>query len=201
MPYSVENPVEYNLVDEFRNNAYGIPGWNEGGGPAGRLRLYHEGRYIAKANLDWQVDRYNRFRPGGEATRYSIGRYVSELATLGDAYLEHPERWNLFAENRLDLGDVVLIAGLRYDRYASRASRPFLLDTVARSPTFGRYLNISGASIYARGRPFKGQPLVISRPDQSHGYLSPHLQVSFPVTDRTNVRLSYAHQVQPPISA
>jgi hypothetical protein len=34
--------------------------------------------------------------------------------------------------------------------------------------------------------------------DDSHGYLSPHVQVSFPVTDRTNFRLSYAHQVQAP---
>ncbi len=34
--------------------------------------------------------------------------------------------------------------------------------------------------------------------DQSHGYLSPHVQVSFPVTDRTNFRLSYSHQVQAP---
>ena len=34
--------------------------------------------------------------------------------------------------------------------------------------------------------------------DKSHDYLSPHVQVSFPVTDRTNFRLSYAHQVQTP---
>ncbi len=34
--------------------------------------------------------------------------------------------------------------------------------------------------------------------DQSHNYLSPHIQVSFPVTERTNFRLSYAHQVQAP---
>ena len=34
--------------------------------------------------------------------------------------------------------------------------------------------------------------------DQSHHYLSPRVQVSFPVTDRTNFRLSYSHQVQAP---
>ena len=34
--------------------------------------------------------------------------------------------------------------------------------------------------------------------DKSHHYLSPHVQVSFPVTERTNFRLSYAHQVQAP---
>ena len=84
-------------------------------------------------------------RLGGEATRYSIGRFESALAALGDAYIERPERWDVFVEDRLDLGDVVLVGGLRYDRYASRASRPFLLDTVSASPTFGRYLNLAGA--------------------------------------------------------
>ena len=197
-PIAIESAADFNLVDEFRNNAYGIRGWSEGGGPAGRLRLYHEDRYIAKANLDWQVDRYDRLRLGGEATRYSIGRYESELAAVGDAYLERPERWNVFVEDRLDLGDVVVIGGLRYDSYASRASRPFLLDTVATSPTFGQYLNIEGAPIYEVGGTFDDRPLVITRPDRSHGYLSPHIQVSFPVSDRTNLRLSYAHQVQPP---
>ena len=44
------------------------------------------------------------------------------------------------------------------------------------------------------GRPAAGQ----FPEDPSHDYLSPHIQVSFPVTDRTNFRLSYAHQVQAP---
>ena len=43
-----------------------------------------------------------------------------------------------------------------------------------------------------------GCPLTIFRADQSHDYLSPHIQVSFPVTRQTNFRLSYAHQVQAP---
>jgi hypothetical protein len=197
-PLDLENPIQYNLVDQYRNNAYGLRGWSERGGPAGRLRLYRENRYVAKATLDWQVDRYDRLRLGGEATRYSIGRFESELAALGDAYLERPERWDAFVEDRLDLGDVVVVGGLRYDRYGSRASRPFLLDTISGSPTFGRYLNLGGAPVYEAGGTFEGRPLVISRPDRGHGYLSPHIQVSFPVSDRTNIRLSYAHQVQAP---
>jgi hypothetical protein len=38
----------------------------------------------------------------------------------------------------------------------------------------------------------------VLRQDPSHDYLSPHIQVSFPVTDKTNFRFSYAHQVQAP---
>jgi hypothetical protein len=197
-PFDIERSTDFDLIDQYRNDAYGLRGWSEGGGPAGRLRLYRENRYIAKTNLDWQIDRYDRLRVGAEVTRYSIGRYESELGRLGDAYLEQPHRWNMFVEDRLDLGDVVVIGGLRYDHYSSGASRPFLLDTVASSATFGQYLNIAGASIYEAGGTFDGRPLVITRADRDHGYLSPHVQVSFPVSDRTNLRLSYAHQVQAP---
>ncbi len=199
-PYDIEDPGQFNLVDRYRNSAYGLHGWSESGGPVGKLRLFRENRYIAKTNLDWQVDRFDRLKLGAEWVLYSVGRYESDLAALGDAYLERPVRWNAFVEDRLDLGDVVLIGGLRYDRYASRASRPFLLDTVVASPTFGEYLNLPGAPIYEAGGTFGDthEPLVIFRPDRSHDYLSPHIQVSFPVTDRTNLRLSYAHQVQAP---
>jgi carboxypeptidase family protein/TonB-dependent receptor-like protein len=197
-PFDLENAGQYSLVDQFSNDAYGLPGWSESGGPADVLRLLRENRYLAKANLDWQVDRYNRLRTGGELTRYAIDRYQSTFSR--DVYLEQPVRWNLFLEDRLDLGDVVLVGGLRFDGYDSRASRDLLLDTVRTSPTFGEYLRAPGAARYGpAGVTFEGgKPLVVTRRDHRHGYLSPHIQVSFPVTERTNFRLSYAHQVQAP---
>jgi hypothetical protein len=207
-PYVIEDFEQYSLIDNFSNNAYGLPGWYESGGPAWSkpvddpiLRLYREDRYLAKANLDWQADRYNRLRLGGEFIRYAIDRYQSELQLIdfGDVYLERPLRWNLFLEDRLDLGDVVLVGGFRFDAYHSRASRELLLDTVTASPTFGQYILGRDAPRYgAGGVTFQDRPLVVSRPDRGHGYLSPHVQVSFPVTVRTNFRLSYAHQVQAP---
>ena len=57
----------------------------ESGGPAGseryanRLILYRENRMIGKANLDWQMDRYNRLKLGGEFTHYKIDSYASSL--------------------------------------------------------------------------------------------------------------------------
>jgi hypothetical protein len=197
-PFDAENPGQYNPVDQYRNDAYGLLGWFESGGPVGTLGLYRESRYIGRGNLEWQASSYSRLRVGVEATRYSIGRYESDLTHPGDAYLEDPERWNMFVEHRLSLGDLVLVGGLRYDNYSSRASRPFLLDTVSTSPDFGRYVNLPGAAIYQAGGMFGEQPLVISRADRGHGYLSPRIQVAFPVSDRTNFRFSYAHQVQDP---
>src|SRR5206468_12295114 len=95
-PYDLENAAQYAVVDNFRNNAYGLYNkdavanleFPEGGGPSsatvktgviGKLILYKENRALAKANLDWQVDRYNRIKLGGEYTHYDIFSYAHDL--------------------------------------------------------------------------------------------------------------------------
>jgi hypothetical protein len=219
-PYDLENTAQYALVDNYRNNAYGLYNkdavanveFPEAGGPSsntaaggivGSLILYKENRALGKANLDWQLDRYNRVKLGGEFTKYDIFSYSHALDSqaFSDVYHEKPIRWNAFVEDRLDLGDVVVEGGIRYDVYDTRASRPFLLDTVSANPTFGQYVPFPRTNSYAgtvASGPLAGQELLQFRPDERHDYLSPHIQVSFPVTDRTNFRLSYAHQVQSP---
>ncbi|MGH7509479.1 MAG: TonB-dependent receptor [Gemmatimonadales bacterium] len=196
-PYNLEQRDQYAPVDQYRNNAYGVYNiddvarvvFNESGGPSGRLRLYRESRYIGKANLDWQVDRYNRVKLGGEFTQYNIDSYSHTLASqaFSDFYREKPIRYNLFAEDRLDLGDVVVVGGVRYDFYDTRARR------------WTGFPRISTHPLYDPANPeaFFTSDSLFPR-DQSHDYISPHIQVSFPVTERTNFRLSYAHQVQAP---
>ncbi|MDQ3207880.1 MAG: TonB-dependent receptor [Gemmatimonadota bacterium] len=196
-PYDLENRDQYAPVDAYRNNAYGVYNiddvarvvFNESGGPVARLRLYRESRYIGKANLDWQFDRYNRLKIGGEFTRYNIDSYSHTLNSqaFSDFYREKPIRYNLFAEDRLDLGDVVVVGGLRYDFYDTRARR------------WADFPRISTHPLYDASDPeaFFTNDSLFPR-DKSHNYISPHIQVSFPVTERTNFRLSYAHQVQAP---
>jgi outer membrane receptor for ferrienterochelin and colicin len=211
-PVDIDNGSAYNLTDDVRNNAYGLYGqyanfvntlggdtWSMGetGGPSNgttnaRLSLYKENRYIAKAKIDWQADRYNRLNVGGEFTRYGIDNYSFSFTSkfFSDAYKEKPIRWNAYAEDRLDLGDVVLVGGLRYDYYDTRASRPFATDTAGNTYAFPRISSMPGFD--------QNNPTSLYVRDKSHNYLSPHVQVSFPVTDRTNFRLSYSHQVQTP---
>jgi len=202
-PYNLENTAQYALVDQWRNNAYGVYNadefasvlFPEGGGPASSqlwsetLILYREDRYIGKANLDWQFDRYNRLKLGGEYTRYSLTSYshILDSQAFSDFYKEKPIRYNVFLEDRLDLGDVVVVGGLRYDRYDTRARR------------WNNYPRISTNPLYDPNNPdaFFTNDSLFPR-DKAHHYLSPHIQVSFPVTDRTNFRFSYAHQVQAP---
>jgi hypothetical protein len=202
-PYNLENTAQYALTDEWRNNAYGLYNLDEfasvifpeSGGPAGSARfaqtlvLYKESRYIGKANLDWQFDRYNRVKLGGEFTQYHLDSYSHQLDSqaFSDFYREKPIRYNLFAEDRIDLGDVVVVGGVRYDYYNTKARR------------WNNFPRISTNPAYDAGNPeafFTSDSLFPK--DQGHDYLSPHIQVSFPVTERTNFRLSYAHQVQAP---
>ncbi len=195
-PYDLENTAQYSLVDKWRNNAYGTLGFSEGGGPTGRLFLNQESRFLGSAALDWQVDRYNRLKIGGGFTNFDIKSYSSGLTSqaFSDFFMEKPVSYTGYIEDRLDLGDVVLVAGLRYDYYDTKASHPQYCDSLGEcSPT----TRISSNPVWDP-TDIPGSLAAIYTPDQSHDYLSPHIQVSFPVSDRTNMRFSYAHQVQPP---
>ena len=112
----------------------------------------------------------------------------------------HPVAYDAYAEDRLDLGDVVLVGGLRYDYYDTKAwrwneypeisSRP---GYIAPSATTGL-----GSLFCAPGAQPSSTALCSLVQDPSHNYVSPHVQVSFPVNDQTNFRLSYAQNVQAP---
>jgi hypothetical protein len=211
-PYDLQNTGQYSLVNQYRLNPYAnfanatYYSFAQSGGPfatstvGATLSLFRENRALARANLDWQLDHYNRVKVGAEFTHYDITQYASALNSLfgSNIYLEKPIRYDGYLEDRLDLGDVVLVGGLRYDAYDSRATRTMLLDTVATSGTFGQYIDFPRVSSYGTTGTFNGRPLQIARRDRVHSYLSPHVQVSFPVTQQTNFRLSYAHQVQAP---
>jgi carboxypeptidase family protein/TonB-dependent receptor-like protein len=200
-PGDLSNPGQYASTDVYRNNPYAL--YNRGsdggdlqffesglGAPQGsRVIMYRENRWVGKANLDWQADRFNRIKLGGEFTHYEIGNYTHQWddQIFSDIYLEKPIRWNAFIEDRLDLGDVVLVGGLRYDWYHTRAKRPVGFPLITTNPAYDP----------SDPDAFFNDPNLFAE-DKSHNYLSPHVQVSFPVTDRTNFRLSYAHQVQVP---
>ncbi|HEU4698968.1 MAG TPA: carboxypeptidase regulatory-like domain-containing protein [Gemmatimonadales bacterium] len=208
-PYG-ERTNDYNTFSSA--SAFVTAGFADAGGPnATRLFLQRENRTIGKSTLDWQADRYNRIRLGGEFTKYHIENLQTSLVTeiFGDAYIENPLRWAGFLEDRLDLGDLVLVGGVRYDWYDSRASHPVFVCDAAQDAADGTTNGFCGDALAVGDTTFT--PRIATNPsfnpanptqfllrDQSHHYLSPHVQVSFPVTDRTNFRLSYAHQVQAP---
>ena len=194
-PFDLENRDQYNPVNQYRNNAYGMPLFEESGGPSNTFRMleYRENRWYGRSNLDWQFDRYNRLKIGGEYEHYDVQNFSSFLTSqaFSDVYADKPARWAGYAEDRLDLGDVVLVGGLRYDWYKSNASRPYYVNPATGDSAF--FPRISSAPGFDPNNPTANFVA-----DQAHHYLSPHVQVSFPVTDKTNFRLSYAHQVEVP---
>jgi hypothetical protein len=188
-----ENPIT--LYDRFLTQQYlGQPGFggsigNPGsiptgyGAAPGTLNTAFENRLIARANLDWQLDRYNRLKIGGQYIDSELGTYNvgSSGQGFGDIYLARPVSYNLFVEDRLDLGDVVLVAGVRYDYFDVGASKWRDFPRISSNPDFDPD-NVEG----------------VLEPYTSHDYIAPSIQVAFPVTERTNFRLSYSQQVQTP---
>jgi hypothetical protein len=180
-----------------RLNPYGVSSaqqWWTSGSAVG-ASLLSETRLTGRVVVDWQANRYHRFTLGGDAKKVDLAFWSSNLARqiFMDAYVVHPVQYGLFAADRLDLGDVVLELGGRWDYYNSRALFPNTPLFVSSSgPAYWNPTSATNDTAYANSvaRTFT--------PAEGHHSLSPRLRVSFPITERTGFRLSYAHQVQSP---
>ncbi|MGH7658855.1 MAG: TonB-dependent receptor domain-containing protein, partial [Gemmatimonadales bacterium] len=177
-PYDLENSSQYGLIDEYRNNAYGLFGFVEGGGPVGRITLARENRLVGQASLAWQPLRRHNLRIGAEFTRYDIDYYSHLLASQGgsDIWLEQPVYAAFYVEDRFAAGPFTVIAGLRYDRFDSRASRPEF-PRISSAPGFD-----------------PANPTAAFVNDESHSVLGPRVRLSYALNDATTFRLGYARQ-------
>jgi hypothetical protein len=214
------NRNDLNTGSAYRTNPYAVtPGqayYSFDGINSGGPTLSQETRKGGRANLDWQANRYNRIRAGGDYTDVDMLAFRSGLVNpiFMNAYHETPKKLGLYAQDRLDLGDVVIEFGLRYDRINSGVMYPRVPGRVYTDPFKSTALNLTqklaqaytaqdtamatacNAAITANDSTalatcnyFKADP---------RSLISPSLRVSFPVTDRTGFRLSYSHQVQTP---
>jgi hypothetical protein len=176
-----------------RANPYGMRNdWATNGFAVG-ASLLQETRLTGRLVVDWQANRYHRFTLGGDAKHTDLSFWRSNLARqiFMDAYVVHPVEYGLFASDRLDLGDVVLELGGRWDYYNSHALFANTPLFISSSPTWDP-LAATSDTAYANSiaRTFT--------PARGHSALSPRLRVSFPITEHTGFRLSYSHQVQTP---
>jgi outer membrane receptor for ferrienterochelin and colicin len=184
-PYLNRNDL--NNSQPFRMNPYGMAtgypnnGWNV------TNSLLQENRLTGRANVDWQADRYNRFRFGGDVQSTRVNWYTagSVNQSFMEAYTEKPIRYGAYAEDRLDLGDVIVELGVRYDFFNSGAFIPVIPGRIFTHPNFDPANPLDPADS-------------VFQQVQGHSNWSPRVRVSFPVTELTNFRLSYSHQVQTP---
>lgn len=169
-PYDLSNPDQYQLIDRFRNNPYGLNGFSESGGPVGLLTLSRENRLVGKAVVS--AARANLgARLGAEFTRYSIDFYESPLTSqaFSNAYRESPRASALFADLRYSLAPIQVEAGVRFDHFRSGAARP-------------DFPRISSAPGFDPANPAAG-----FIEDKGHSRVSPRLRVTATATPKLSV--------------
>lgn len=177
----LRNAQPYRMNPYAQATGYSTEGWDVG------ATLLDESRMNGRANVDWQFDRYNRFKFGGDLQSGKVNYWSSGVLrqSFMDAYTESPVRYGFYGEDRLDLGDVVIELGLRWDYFDTGAMLSAVPGRIFTSPDFDAE------------NPDESLATVMT-PVSSHSTWSPRVRVSFPVTDQTGFRLSYSHQVQSP---
>lgn len=133
-----------------------------------------ETRRVLNLTLDAQVDRYNRFQVGATHTKVDSRAY-----SAGSWY--RPVTASAFINDNIDLSDIVLNVGLRWDYFNYNLMRWNNFPRISTLPDFD-----------------PANPDRVMKKDKSHSYLAPRVQVAFPVTQTTNFRLSYAQQSRAP---
>lgn len=207
-------------VASYRLSPYGFysttTGWTDTGSPT----LSQESRLQGRVNFDWQANRYNRVHFGGDFLRdnlqYYNAAYYDALFAM-DLYKDSPTTMGMFVSDRIDLGDIVIDLGLRYDRMKSgmiypRAPGATFNDPIRTGDLTTAFTAADSAmaqrcgdlysTIHAAGGGTPADTTAWSTCNYfnapSHAALSPRIGVVFPVTDRTGFRLSYSHQLQSP---
>ncbi len=181
-------------AQNFRLNPYGLEAnqWTTFGLET-TANMLSETRYTGRLVADWQANRFHRFTLGGDVKKTDLSAWSGGLLQMifMNAYLVHPVQYGLFAADRLDLGDVVLELGARYDYYDSKALFANTPGSISSNPAWSIDAATNAAS-------YDSSVARVFTPSKGHHTISPRLRVSFPITERTDFRLSYAHQVQSP---
>jgi len=205
----------------LRLNPYGMrSAWaTQGIGNTGQA-YSEETRWYFSGTADWQMNRYNRFWIGGDITMadtkvQNVPLYDGRAIPV--AY--KPTRAGAYFQNRLDIGDVVLEGGLRWEYFDPDGDIPRIPGYVFNVPDSLR-------ADFVRLRPGTGPLADRVEPNSDCGgqatagdrrradgtlvcknnfiklssrtTFSPRLAVSFPVTATSTFRFSYSHNTQVP---
>lgn len=198
------------LADNLRANPYGMrTGFPINGFGNAGLQKVNEDRLQLRASLDWQIGRFNRVKLGGEYI--GIDLLANNIPLYTGVPLPEtgtPTRIGAFLQDRLDIGDLVLEGGIRWDYLDSGADYSRVPGFVFNVPDslkqgFTRFdsetgsylpLNACGPDSFDPSAPCKSN--FIEGTTKSE--FSPRLGASFPVTPTSTFRLSYGRFVQTP---
>jgi hypothetical protein len=206
------------LNDNIRQNPFGqrtgywINGYGQAQSTSNATAAYgqtNEDRIQVRGTLDWQIGRFNRVKLGGEWLSVDL---ISNSIPLASSFPlpEHatPTKIGAFIQDRLDIGDLVLEGGIRWDYLDPGAEYPRTPGFVFNIPDslkagFVRYDASADAYVPANlcgpesANP-SGPCLNNFIEGKTKSEFSPRLGASFPVTPTSTFRLSYGRFVQTP---
>jgi outer membrane receptor protein involved in Fe transport len=179
----------------YRMNPYGSSsgGWITQGNDATGT-LHEESRVRAEGQVQWQAGPFQRFSAGASWEVNDIAHWAGDFLTerLGLlAYHARPVVGGGWVTDRGNLGDAIVEIGVRYDVFNSRALFPII-------PGFIQSANGWNLRAATSDTAYQGSVGRVFAHGVSHGALSPRLGLSFPIDTATDIRLSYAHQLQMP---
>ncbi len=151
---------------------------------------------VVKTDYTWQVNRFNMIESGFE-WQYSdivfgppgffVSTFIDSQQVLKPVYQfpkqpglqsYYPKQLALYLQDRIELGDLVVRAGLRFEYYDAAGKVPSNLQNPANS--------------------IEGAPTSTYIPTTSKTALAPRLGLSFPLTASASVYFSYGHFYQLP---
>lgn len=190
--YVYEDPTDPRYVDPRRLYRKGAFSFHTSG-----TGMWHFNRstdaVLARADFTSQVNRYNLVKAGAEFRWNELFLHEFEIQINQQTgwkpaippiesynhndYLNHPIEAAVYLQDKVEIGDIVMNLGVRYDYFDSRGTAPVDL----RDPN-GRYTR--NPNWYRRAT--------------AKQQVSPRLGIAYPITDRGVIHFSYGHFFQIP---
>ncbi|MFC1483441.1 TonB-dependent receptor domain-containing protein [Candidatus Neomarinimicrobiota bacterium] len=182
--YVYEDPFDNNYVPIEYLTANNSNGYSTGG-----MRMWHHNRTnrttIMKGDLRSQISRVQTIGMGASYKRVRLWlhefqiyfdendsiRVPSSASSYNNTYIHHPEEISAYIQDKLELGEMIINAGLRYDYFDPDGVVPENFYNTVDAP--------------------KKKAAVASQ-------LSPRFGIAYPISDQGVIHFSYGHFFQIP---
>ncbi|MFH1195698.1 MAG: TonB-dependent receptor [bacterium] len=194
--YAFEDPLDLRYVNPDRLSDVSGNAFLTGG--TQNWQFFHESRtYTGKIDLTWQVDKINQIKTGVEYKYYDLDykdyqividastNFKPALPEPGafnyNQYTTNPYQLSVYMQDKIELDYLVVNIGLRYDLFEPD----------------GTYLKNPNqiAVLDQLQSPFPDSLMATAK---SKHQLSPRVGLSYPITDRGAIHISYGHFFQIP---
>lgn len=183
------------LDPRYQGAPYSTDGFYFGGTQNGRYDITRSALSL-KLDLTSQVNRANQIKGGFEIKQHNLDYFIQETVaegpvyqspqlklpiretTMYNQYVVKPREAAVYLQDKVELNEIILNIGLRYDYWDPNALVPDSLRASADSGTIRL-----------------GSPLSAA---ETRSQISPRLGLAFPISDEGVVHISYGHFFQLP---